>query len=158
MVVLGKRKEMKPVYPKSCPAYLKTAIDAAIPMASEFLISKYGHIFDNVHLVFQRNSTRSRYFPNKIKPHKDYGHDPVATITCRSELLLYERKTLGKYKRDVNVGHTIQIACAIIHELTHHYQWYNNIRRGELETTANELEFLKQKFPDWYKLIMISSN
>ena len=27
--------------------------------------------------------------------------------------------------------------------------------RGELETTRNELQFLKKNFPEWYKVIMI---
>lgn len=147
---------MKIIYPKVCPTWMKTAIDTAIPQATEFLIGKYGPIFDNVHLVFQPNAIRSRYFANKKTPHKDFGHEPVATISCRSELHLYTKNSLGKYKSGVNVGPTIQICCAIIHELTHHYQYHVNIPRGELATTQNELEFLKLKYPDWYNLIMIS--
>jgi len=142
-------------YPKTCPVWLKSAIDTAVPQAREFLIGKYGAIFGNVHLVFQPNSCRSRYFRNKNKPHKVFGHEPVATISCRSQLYLYTKNSLGKYKDGVNVGPTVQICCAIIHELTHHYQYHVNISRGELETTANELEFLRIKYPDWYKLIMI---
>jgi hypothetical protein len=148
---------MKLIYPKTCPAWLRNAIDTAIPLASDFMTSKYGAIFDNVHILFQPNAKRSRYFRNDKREHKDFGHEPVATITCRSELLLYEKKSLGNYKKAVTVGPTVQIACALVHELTHHYQYHMNIPRGELETTANELEFLKAKFPDWYKLIMISN-
>jgi hypothetical protein len=147
---------LKTVYPKVCPTWLKSAINDALPMASEYLIGKYGNIFAGVNVIFQPNACRSRYFANKSKPHKVFGNEPVATISCRSELLLYKKKSLGDYKENVMVGPKIQIACAIIHELTHHYQHVHNLPTGELETTANELEFLKLKFPDWYKLIMIS--
>lgn len=144
-------------YPKVCPAWMKVAIDEAIPLASEFLIGKYGNVFDNVHVVFQPNARRSRYYSNDITPHSIYGNVPVATISCRSKLMLYEKKSLGSYRNGVMVGPKIQIACAIVHELTHHYQHIVRKPSGELETTANELEFLKLKFPDWYKIVMISS-
>jgi hypothetical protein len=148
---------MNLIYPKTCPAWLKKAIDEAVPLASEFLINKYGDIFANVHVMFQPNAVRSRYYPNKTKPHKVFGLEPVATISCHSKLYLYTKKTLGKYKDGINVGPIVQIACSIIHELTHHYQYVADIPKGELLTTANELAFLKVKFPEWYKLIMISN-
>lgn len=142
-------------YPKTCPVWLKTAIDAAVPQAMDFLTDKYGAIFDNVNIVIQPNSRRSRYFDNKDEPHAKFGSEPVATISCRSQLQLYTKNSLGKYKQGVNVGPTVQIACSIIHELTHHYQHVKGLSYGELETTANELEFLRIRHPDWYKLIMI---
>lgn len=152
------------VIPDKLPSYLAKAIDEAVPMAYGFLCAKYGWKFDDVVLLIQPNGRRCFYFDNEKKPHAKFGHTPVAAIAIKSpKLLLYEKNSIGKYKQGVNIGYTLNIACGIIHELTHHIQFKRGRKEGnkgisysELETTANELEFLKVSSPEWYKLIIIT--
>lgn len=113
-------------------------------------------------LLIRPNARRGMYFTNQSSPHSKYGYTPVASVSCNSKLYFYEKKTLGKYKQGLNVGPLIEMGCCIVHELTHHTQFKKNglskkgnFLGGELETTANELEFLKLYFPEWYDLIMI---
>lgn len=77
-------------------------------------------------------------------------------------MYLYEKNSLGRYRQGVNVGYLVAMASGIVHELTHHVQFrrgpeFNklNVSYSELETTANELEFLKVNFPEEYRLVMI---
>lgn len=144
------------IVPKNLPKYLEKPINDAIPMAYGFLASRYGWKFNDVVLVIQPNASRSRYYSkdNPRERNAIYGKDvAIATIKPHSRLWLYEKKSLGSYKNGVYVGYTVEVACAIIHELTHHVQHVEKRKRGELETTKNELDFLRVSFPDVYKLI-----
>lgn len=143
------------IMPKKVPGYLSKAINEAVPMALKFLEDKYGKRFDNVKLLIQPNSRGSHYFSNSHRPHKKFGSVPVAGICTRGELLLYEKKSIGEYRDGFRVGPMIQTACSIVHELTHHIQFLEKRKYSEVETTKNELDFLKMKFPEWYEMIMI---
>jgi hypothetical protein len=145
------------------PRYLDKPVAEAVKLGTGFVFEKYGKdTFADCILVIKPNSRRGLYYNNQITPHLVFGKTPVATISCRSRLYLYEKKTLGRYKQGVNVGPKIECACCIVHELTHHVQFKRNgiskrgaTLGGEKETTANELEFLKKHFPEWYEFIVL---
>ena len=64
------------------------------------------------------------------------------------------KKSLKIKNRKIYVGHDVQIVCALIHELTHHVQYEKRYRVGnELDTTANELQYLKDFYPEYYSEI-----
>lgn len=142
------------VIAKTTPTYVAKVLDDAIEMAYGFLCARYGWKFNNVVMVIQPTARRSRYFSNDRTPHKVYGKTPVATIACHSKLYLYEKKTLGQYRQGLNIGYLPNIACSMVHELTHHVQFMEGRPMGELETTHNEIDFLKSRFPEWHKLLM----
>lgn len=154
---------MRIIQPPKVPHYLEEPIKEALYLAKGFLYRKYGHqVFEDLVVVFSPACRRGMYFANIKQHHRLFGHTPVARISCKDKLYLYPKASLGKYKQGVPVGFTVEIACCIVHELTHHIQFKRDgvttkgrVRGGELETTANELEFLKKYFPDWYRLVMI---
>jgi hypothetical protein len=154
---------LKQIIIPKLPPYLKEAVPRAIELGTRFVFEKYGpKTFNDCVLMIRPNSRRGLYFNNQNHTHRLFGNTPVASISCRSKLYLYEKKSLGRYRQGINVGPLIECACCIVHELTHHAQFKRNginqtgtTKGGELETTGNELEFLKKYFPDWYELIMI---
>lgn len=154
------------------PEYVAKHVEPAIELAYGFLCAKYGWQFEDLVLTFSMSARRSVYFDNELHPHKLFGHSPVVSIVPRTKLFFYSKPSLGKfkgmkgeYREAVNVGYLAGIATAIVHELTHHVQFKRGRKPGnkrvsysELETTANELEFLKQQFPEEYRLVMIEEN
>ena len=78
----------------------------------------------------------------------------MVCIANRSELYLYEKKSLKLKRYSLNIGNYIQILCALVHELTHHIQYNENRTRSELETTKNEVEFLRVFYPDIYNQLI----
>lgn len=155
------------------PPYVAKHVQPAIELAYGFLCAKYGWKFGDVILSFSMTASRSVYFDNSqpAYPHRVFGNQPVASIVPRSKLYLYEKNSIGQFKQGVDIGFLLGTTLAIIHELTHHVQF----RRGrqvkrdgsglnktivysELETTANELEFLKISFPEEYQRVMIEEN
>jgi hypothetical protein len=63
-------------------------------------------------------------------------------------------KTLKIKKRFIVADKKAQIKRALIHELTHHVQFELKLPIGELLTTSNELEYLKEYYPIYYNKIM----
>lgn len=140
--------EMKSIeIPKSTPKYLYSQIFDAIEEAYGFLCSRYGYRFNDVKIIFQPSANRSRYFTNEYQVN-EHHRIPTATISCRKELMLYEKKSIGKYKLKLNVGNKIQMSCALIHELTHHIQFLEGRIFSEVETTK------KISYPEWYKFLI----
>uniref|UniRef100_UPI002B1D8F0A hypothetical protein n=1 Tax=Pseudomonas oryzihabitans TaxID=47885 RepID=UPI002B1D8F0A len=79
---------------------------------------------------------------------------PSVCICTRAELILYDKKSLGIKQTRLFVVSDTQIMCALIHELTHHVQYEKNERKGnELDTTRNELEYLKEYCHKYYNAI-----
>ena len=124
-----------------------------IAIAQGFLRQIYNNPnFDNVEYIFSNGACPSRYYRNEIPDGKYIN--PVIRISNRSELYLYEKKSLGLKKYALNVGNYVQVICALVHELTHHIQYNEKRSRGELETTKNEVEFLRVFYPDYYKELL----
>lgn len=151
------------IIPKTLPKYLIKPVAEAIKLGTAFVFDKYGEkTFDDLILWVSPTCSRGMYYVNAKYPHKLFGHTPVARVSCKTRLYLYEKASLGTYKQGVNVGYAIETGCCIVHELTHHAQYKRlglsprgYAYGGEVETTANELAFLKQYYPEWYSMIVL---
>ena len=137
---------------------VRTDLAAKVPglMATslDWMKAKYPTVnFDNAEFIVSSGYNRSRYFPNQLENAKYMA--PNVCISTSATLRLYDKKSLGIKKTSVFTGSEIQIVCALIHELTHHVQYETNVRKGnELDTTANELEYLKQFHTSIYNKIL----
>jgi hypothetical protein len=119
----------------------------------EWIKNKYPNVdFSKVEYIFSSNYNRSRYFRNELKDAKYMA--PNVCISTRATLYLYDKKSLKMKKTSLYTGSNVQIMCALIHELTHHVQHEQKRSRGELETTENELLYLKENYPLLYNKIM----
>lgn len=75
---------------------------------------------------------------------------PIINIKVGTLLVLYNRKsvTLTTPEQGLNVTVHISLMCAYIHELTHHIQFLQGRRYSEVETTMNEINYLKEFHPE----------
>ena len=146
---------MKITIRKSVLPSAKENIPLIIERALAFLSAKFPTVnFDNVDLIFSGSGRRGRYFRNEKECAK-YNRPTAFIPTQRKDELLYWKPSLLMVRDTVtNVGAFDVATACLIHELTHHMQYEKNIRRGELETTKNELEYYKQYRPDVYQLFM----
>lgn len=132
---------------KSINEKLGAKIPKLLENAISIMKSKYPNVsFDNIDYEFSGTSSRSRYYRNRKKNH-------LVSICTRAKLYLYDKKSLKIEQTKLFVGSEVQIMCAIIHELTHHMQYETKIPKGELETTRNELEYLKENYIKYYNII-----
>lgn len=135
------RKSVRPQLAEKIPGMVEAAIS--------WLQIKYPAVhFSTVDFIISGNAKRSRYFRNAVLTSKYIA--PTAFIGTRENLGLYNMKSLNIKRQWLWVGREVQTMCALIHELTHHAQYELNIPRGELETTRNELEYLKQFHPEYH--------
>ena len=134
---------------KSVNRDLSNKIPGLLSEALSWMKSRYNDInFSNLEFIFSAGYSRSRYFRNETNPKYTI---PTVCISTGWELWLYEKKSLGIKKTHLYVGSEVQMVCALIHELTHHVQYEKKERIGnELDTTKNELEYLKEYYPEYY--------
>lgn len=138
---------------KSVREDLANKLPNLIEKAIVWLRTKHPNVsFDNIEYIFSSNYNRSRYFRNEIKEGKYLL--PNVCISTRATLYLYNKKSLKLKKTAVYVGSDIQIMCALIHELTHHVQHEQKRTRSELETTKNEVLYLKENHLEIYNKIV----
>jgi hypothetical protein len=143
---------MKTIIRKSVRNEILNAIPELLNDSICWMKSKYENVnFENVEFIFSNTLNRSRYFrnANNVK----YS-TPTICIHTTKVLGLYDMKTLKIKKRFIKGDTKTQIMCALIHELTHHVQYELELPKGELLTTSNELEYLKEYYPNYYKKIM----
>jgi len=146
---------VKQVIIPKVPQYLEEPLKEGIRMGTEFVYEKYGkETFTDCVLLVRPDARNGCYYSN-LSPHPKFETNPVAIISCRTHLYLYEKKRLGKYKQGLCVGYEICCATCVVHELTHHAQFKRDRSSGELETTANEIEFIRKHHPYWYDMLMI---
>jgi hypothetical protein len=140
------RKSVKKEVTQNIPMFLDNALT--------WMKNKYPDInFSYIDYIFSGASCRSRYFRNNESLNAKYLF-PCVCICTREQLYLYSKPSLGMKKTSIWTGAQIQIECALIHELTHHVQYELNTRKGnETDTTANELTYLKEFYPEDYKEI-----
>lgn len=136
--------ERKITIRKSVKAELAARIPALLQQALTWMHAQYPDVnFETAEYIFSAGYKRSRYFRNNRTEGKYVA--PNACICTRAKLMLYDKKSLGIKNSILVVGSEIQIMCALIHELTHHAQHEKDERKGnELDTTANELKYLKE--------------
>lgn len=135
---------------KSIPQWVKPKIDQAIASALQWLRLKYPHIeFDKAQVNFSMTRNGSIY----------HGKDGSVAIAVKHKLHLYNKQTVGLTtpKEGLSVGYVIGTACAIIHELTHFVQGAEKRKYSEVETTQNEIDYLKDSDPYWYGRLVKTS-
>ena len=145
---------MKITIRQSVQKEVSEKIPQLLTTALQWMKSKYPSVnFDNAEYIFSAGYNRSRYFRNEVANGSYLA--PNVCICTRATLYLYNKKSLGIKKNMCRVGYDAQIVSALIHELTHHVQYETNVRKGnELDTTANELEYLKEFYPQHYNKIV----
>lgn len=138
-------------YNKSIPQWAKPKIDTALTSALLWLKKKYPHIdFHAVQLNFSVTRNGSLY----------YSENGKVAIALRHKLHLYSKQTVGLTtpKEGLNVGYVIGTTCAIIHELTHYVQGIEGRRFSEVETTQNEIDYIKEVDLYWYEQLVKTSS
>lgn len=136
------------------PKYYRKGISKILKTALEFVSNKYPSVqnWDNIDIVFTSGTIRrGSYYPNKRS--KKY-EDPGMFVAIGPEMIVYNLKSLGIKKNWIKPGFMIATTCVLIHEFTHHAQHELGMNHGELETTKNELEYLKSVSLFDYKEIM----
>ena len=136
---------------KSVKQDLANQLPLLISESLKWMSAKYPNVnFSNVDYIFSASYNRSRYFRNEVL--NGSYLTPNVCICTRETLYLYKKPSLGLKKFMLKIGSVPQIMCALIHELTHHVQYETNIRKGnELDTTNNELQYLKEFHEEYYK-------
>lgn len=120
------------------PKWQQNTMLSAINIAKDFIIKKYNiENFNDVSLKFSSTARGAYYMKSKKL---------IRISTIRRNIFLYDRKTIGEYKRFYKDMMWLDCyATQLIHELTHYVQHRENRKFSEIETTMNELEYLKQK-------------
>lgn len=146
------------ILPKSLPSYLVKPVNDSIEIAYGFMCAKYGYRFQGITLVF-RPVSRKSCFRRRWNNETESFDKCSAEIAMTPKIWFYKRATIdkqfGQVRQGVNIGYTLNMAAAIVHEFTHYIQYLENRKYSEVETTANELEFFKVCFPEWYKRIVL---
>lgn len=144
------------IYRNNITKFERVWIEKSIDEAKQFLLSIYPDAnFDNIDYIFSHSFNRSRYFRNEIKNELVNCKyiKPTCCIAVRDTNKLYRMKSLNLKYYQVKTGLQVQTICAVIHELTHHIQHNENRSRSELETTKNEVEYLRRYYPIYYNLL-----
>ena len=143
---------MKTIIRKSVCNEISKAIPELLDSSLCWMKLKYANVnFENVDFIFSNSLRHSGYFrnANNVK-----YLTPTIRISTRKIIVLYDMKTLKIKKRLIVADKKAQIKSALIHELTHHIQFELELPKGELLTTINELEYLKEYYPSYYNKIM----
>lgn len=148
---------MKPIFNQGFPKGKVKIVEKAINKAMVFIKNKYPHIaFDEVPVRF----SNTRHGSNFWLPDNTENRIGEVNIATHGYLILYKKVTAGLTTPDEGllVGCELQVVTSIIHELTHFVQGYEKRLYSEVETTANEIEYLKDKEPFWYgKLVPVNN-
>ena len=144
------REQLKKVtIRKSVRQKIKDQIPLVLNSALDWMGDKYPNVdFRKADFIFSSGYCRSRYFRNGGE------RRPTVCISTRVTLMLYDMKSLGIKNNSMFVGSGVQMTAALIHELTHHVQYENGLNKGELLTTSNELEYLKDNHNKYYEEII----
>lgn len=135
---------------KAVPQKVKDSVMDSLEKVLVWMQGKYPSVdFTTTDFIFSNTYSRSRYFRNA--ENAKYTK-PVTCVSTRSALILYNLKSLRLKKAMLSVDNIIQIESSLVHELTHHAQYETGSRVGsEVETTQNELEYLRTFYPEIYQ-------
>jgi len=129
--------------------YQRDIFPAQIKIAKDYLRTVYDcPDFEDLEFILSSNCRGSNYYRNDNSVGKYIT--PTIRIADDFTLRLYKMKSLKLKRYKLMVGNYLNIICALVHELTHHIQHNEDRRKGELETTRNEVEFLREHYPDIY--------
>ena len=116
----------------------KNILDKSISDEVDFIYNKYNFDKSLFDLITLRCSTSCRF----AKYNKGIGL--VRVDLKDTTVRLYNKKTLGVYNTNIkSVGSKISWTCQLIHELTHFVQDLEERCFSEVETTQNEIEYLR---------------
>ena len=138
---------MKITFNKGFPRYKMQAVNNAIGKASSFIKEKYPHIsLDEVSINFSATRHGSYY----------YHSDASINVSVRDEIILYKKVTceLTTPPKGLMVGCELQTTCAVIHEVTHYIQGLEKRKMSEVETTQNEIDYLRVNEPFWFSKLI----
>lgn len=138
---------MKISFNKSTPIWACEIAKQATQKARDFLSERYsGTDFSELQLKFTTTSSRSRY----------YIGQRMAVIAITRIKWLYARKRIGIMNPvGIKCGYLVSTTLSIIHEATHHVQNLEARRYSEVETTQNEIEYLRVHHPEHFEKIIL---
>jgi len=145
---------MNITFRKNINEFEKKWLEQSILAAQDYLKKLYDNPnFENLDYIFSKTYSRSRYFRNEVADGK--YKTPTCCIAIRNIIYLYPKESL-KLKRYyiTGVNTNIAVMCSLIHELTHHIQYNEKRTCSELETTKNEVEYLKAYHPYYYNSLL----
>jgi len=143
---------MKKIFNKGFPKSKKELVEKAIPKALEFMQAKYPQInFNEAVVRFSSTRNGSNYYHASVNNATGF-----INISTRDKIYLYKRVSvkLTAPHGGLLVGCELQVVSALIHELTHYVQGIEKRLFSEVETTINEIEYLKNNEPFWYSKLV----
>lgn len=128
------------------PKYLRKAIDQAVLNAVKFFEDYYPKFsmskFDGITVKLSKTCSFAYYDETK------------GVIRIDQNRLLwhtYIRKTVGVYAFNIkHVDLIASITVQLIHEMTHHIQHCEDRKFSEVETTKNEIEWMRVHRPQFH--------
>ena len=137
------------------PKSTRRNFEEAVIWASMFLKEKYGVDIENdapYNILTVKYSKTARFakFTHTNKPTRGWTYISHVRITGRTEWLTYQKKTVGLYSDGMRIGEMLGFAIELIHEFTHVIQFVERRQASEVETTRNEIEFIRQVDPFYY--------
>jgi hypothetical protein len=148
---------MKPIFNQGLPKGKKKIVERAIVKAMVFIKNRYPHIcFDDVPVRF----SNTRHGSNFWLPESAENGMGEINIETHGKLILYKKVTAGLTTPHggLLVGCELQVITSVIHELTHFVQGVEKRLYSEVETTANEIQYLKENEPFWYSKLVPVKN
>lgn len=98
-----------------------------------------------VHLKSSINKLGRSFYSHKFM---------TAVVVPRSYWTTYNRKKTKRFASRIPFqDYRCAVMVPTIHELTHYIQHIRDHKFGEVETTINEVEFIKSEYPEMYKLM-----
>jgi hypothetical protein len=138
-------------YNKGIPKWALPKIMESIKLGTEWITKKYPHIdFSKAIVNFSITRNGSNF----------WSKNGIVNVKVGHKIQYYIRHTVGLTtpRTGLNVGYVIATTSHLIHELTHYVQGVEGRKFSEIETTQNEIDFLREYDPYWYeKLIPVST-
>jgi hypothetical protein len=127
------------------PKYIRKALDQGLENAVKFIEEYYPSFnIDNFSEVLIKPSNTCRfaqYCPIDKTIRLDLNH---------SKWWTYKKKTVGLYADGIYIDLIASLSTQLVHEMTHHIQNCEERKYSEVETTKNEIEWMRVHRPDEY--------
>jgi len=166
------RMEMwESVYGHRRREYVLEAVEWIYNKYEDLLTNRWGdkeacisHLFDIVVTIKQTDVNNGTFMKhhrpevvylkssiNKLKRSFYAPNTMVAVVVPRSVWSTYNRRKNKRYASNIKFeDYRGAVMSPTIHELTHFIQHIRNHAYGEVETTENEIEFIRNEYPNMY--------
>jgi len=119
------------------PKWQVKLMHSAIHESVKFIKEKYNLKFEDFDLRLKiSNTCRFAKYYHNIRLIRIDGNEKGWNT--------YERKRVGVSADNIYIGIELSYILQLIHELTHYVQELQRRKFGEVETTNNEIEYVKQ--------------